>query len=171
MIQIRKPTINDETAVMDMCDELADENGHVPGGHGLNTHSSYADWLDTLMEIEQGVPVKKYVPAIQFIGFDGNRAIGVIQLRMELNDFLLNSGGHIGYTVRSSERRKGYGAEMLQQCVKYAGEHGLKQVLVTCDESNIASAKTIEKAGGVLEDMRNVDGVNKKRYWIDTKAT
>ena len=93
--------------------------------------------------------------------------LGAISLRHELNDFLLDAGGHIGYGVRPSARRRGLATWALGQTVDRARELGLTRVLVTCDDSNVASARTIEHNGGVLEDVRTTSLGLTRRYWID----
>lgn len=89
--------------------------------------------------------------------------VGYLALRHELNDFLLEQGGHIGYAVRPSRRREGHASRALAQSLEHARELGLERVLVTCDDDNEPSARTIERNGGVLEDVRG----EKRRYWID----
>lgn len=88
--------------------------------------------------------------------------IGFLNLRHDLNDFLLEEGGHIGYSVRPARRREGHAGRALALGVRRAADLGLGRVLVTCDEDNDASRRTIERNGGVLEDVRGI----KRRYWI-----
>jgi len=92
--------------------------------------------------------------------------VGFLALRHELNAWLLEEGGHIGYSVRPSRRREGHASRALALAVRRAAELGIEQALVTCDEDNHASARTIERNGGVYEDTRN----GKRRYWIRTPA-
>lgn len=94
---------------------------------------------------------------------DDGEFVGYLALRHELNDFLLDQGGHIGYSVRPSRRREGHATRALALGVVEARELGLERVLVTCDVDNLASARTIERNGGVLEDVRG----DKRRYWIE----
>lgn len=111
-----------------------------------------------------------YVPCTMFWLMDGNRMIGTLSLCHRLNEHLLNEGGHIGYCVRPSERRKGYMTRFLGLGLREALKIGIDRVLITCDDDNIASARVIEKCGGVLEDKRPCaarPGVLKRRYWID----
>lgn len=89
--------------------------------------------------------------------------LGYLALRHELNDFLLEQGGHIGYAVRPSRRREGHASRALAQSLVHARGLGLERVLITCDDDNEASARTIERNGGVLEDVRR----GKRRYWIE----
>lgn len=96
--------------------------------------------------------------------------VGFIQLRHELTDFLRQVGGHIGYSVRPSRRRRGHAGRALRLALDRARELGLTRVLVTCDDDNAASYRTIEGVGGVLEDV--VDGSSwgygqVRRYWIE----
>ena len=94
--------------------------------------------------------------------------IGLLTLRVQINEQLLHSGGHIGYVVRPSKRRCGYGTVLLRLGLDKAHERGLQRVLLTCNETNIGSRKIIEVNGGRLEDAVVVAGQAEKklRYWI-----
>ena len=81
-------------------------------------------------------------------------------------DYLLNYGGHIGYSVRKSERNKDYAKSMLKYTCSFLFSLGLDKVLVTCDHENIASKKTIESCSGVLENIVKEDNSYTLRYWI-----
>lgn len=108
-----------------------------------------------------------YVPCTYLWIMDGGTFLGSLAIRHVLNDFLLNEGGHIGYSVRPSARRRGHAAAALADALPLARDLGIARVLLTCDEDNAGSRATIEKNGGVYEDSRN----GKRRYWIDTPAT
>jgi predicted acetyltransferase len=96
---------------------------------------------------------------------DGDPAavVGFLALRHRLNAFLLEEGGHIGYSVRPSRRREGHATRALALAVRRAAELGIDQVLVTCHEDNEPSRRTIERNGGRYEDSRK----GQRRYWID----
>jgi predicted acetyltransferase len=94
----------------------------------------------------------------------GEQVVGFLALRHRLNGWLLEEGGHIGYSVRPSRRQQGHATRALALAVRRSAELGLDRVLVTCDDDNLASARTIERNGGIQEDVRN----GKRRYWIDT---
>lgn len=79
------------------------------------------------------------------------RIIGMADIRLELNEFGREFAGNIGYGVRPSERRKGYAVQILKQALEYAAGHGIDPAMVCCYEDNTASARTIERCGGINE--------------------
>lgn len=92
---------------------------------------------------------------------------GVIELRHRIDTPILSSwGGHIGFSVRPSERRRGYAKEMLRQLLSVCRARGMGSVLVTCGSENIASERTITANGGVFDSEITVDGRKIKRFWI-----
>ena len=95
-----------------------------------------------------------------------NHLIGMIDIRHRLNDYLLNFGGHIGYSIRKSERRQGYATEMLSLALKECEKLNINKVLVTCDKNNIGSTKTIQKNNGKLENEVSEGDSITQRYWI-----
>ena len=95
---------------------------------------------------------------------DPETVIGFLAVRHRLNDWLFEEGGHIGYSIRPSRRRQGHASRALRLAVRRCGELGIERALVTCDEDNAASRRTIERNGGDYEDTRN----GKRRYWLDT---
>lgn len=110
---------------------------------------------------------KGFVPATLYFLIDENRKIyGALQIRHELNDFLLDHGGHIGYGIRPSERRKGLATKMLALSLEKARALGIGRVLITCDKNNLASAKTIMNNGGILENEVVHQDRTTQRYWI-----
>lgn len=88
--------------------------------------------------------------------------VGRVSLRHELTPWLLEVGGHIGYAVRPSARRRGHATAALGLMLEVAAERGIDPVLVTCDDDNVGSRRAIEANGGVLEDVRN----RKMRFWV-----
>jgi predicted acetyltransferase len=116
----------------------------------------------------EGVP-DWWVPQHTFwLVRDGVRLLGQIRLRHYLTPPLEDFGGHIGYAVRPSEWGKGYGTVMLQRVLDHARQLGLARILLTCDTANVASARVMEKNGGVLasEGISPLDGQPTRRYWI-----
>ncbi|HZU67854.1 MAG TPA: GNAT family N-acetyltransferase [Ktedonobacteraceae bacterium] len=111
----------------------------------------------------------EWVPSSDFWLIENDEYIGRLSVRHELNDRLMKVGGHIGYEIRPSKRRRGYGSQILKLGLQKAKELGLYRVLLTCDENNIGSKKIIEKNGGQFENAIKSDDspVKKLRYWID----
>lgn len=99
---------------------------------------------------------------------EDGRVLGESRLRHQLTPFLRHEGGHIGYSIRISERRKGYGTRLLGLVLEKARQIGLRRVLVTCDTENTASARVIQKNGGRIEDevISKTSGKRVSRYWI-----
>lgn len=102
-----------------------------------------------------------------FLVSENKTIIGAINIRHALNDYLFQFGGHIGYGIRPTERRKGYAALMLSMALPIASQLGIAKVLITCNKTNTGSAKTIRHNGGVLEN-EVFDGKEiTQRYWIE----
>ncbi len=127
----------------------------------------WARYLERMRDMRQGIGLRyDWVPS-SFLAADvGGELVGRVSIRHELNRWLVNYGGHIGYAVRPAHRRRGYALEILRQSLVIARAEGVDDVLVTCDDRNVASAAVIERCGGVLEDVRPAEGVMGRRYWI-----
>ena len=110
-----------------------------------------------------------WVPSTFLLAEVDGAVVGRTSIRHNLTDRLLLTGGHIGYAVLPAYRLRGYATEILRQSVVIAHSLDISPVLVTCDEGNEPSARTIERCGGTLENV--VDnpegGPPKRRYWID----
>ena len=165
-----KPNLSYSDEIIKYKEESLKENPLINGSAGLDRLSSIEDWLEELNKrsCEDTVP-KGLVPSSTYLGVreKDNYIIGMIDIRHYLNDFLKQFGGNIGYGVRKTEKNKGYAKQMLKLALEKCKELKIKKVLITCDEDNIASEKVILSANAKFEDIRNIDGENKKRFWID----
>jgi predicted acetyltransferase len=158
------PAIEHKEAAAEFRNEWG--NDYIDGGCGLNKFEVYEDWLGHLNKIMNN-QIPGYVPSSTYFGVCGNKIVGVIDIRHYLNEPLLIRGGHIGYGVRPSERRKGHATKMLALALDECRHLGIEKALLTCDKNNIASSKTIQKNGGVQENEFTDDGGGVVlRYWI-----
>ncbi len=139
----------------------------VHGSGGLAYYDRYDEWLNRILFMRRNTPHNPVQTSTFFSRrvTDG-KLIGCIKLHHTLTDEL-ESGGHIAYGIRPSERRKGYGRRQLQLCLEYARQVHLKQVIIACDRDNTASAKTAMSCGGRLVKEFEEDGIPKQHYLIE----
>ena len=165
-----KPDLSYADEIIKYKEESLAESPLINGSAGLDRFSSIEVWLEELKKrsCEDTVP-KGLVPSSTYLAVreKDNYIVGMIDIRHYLNEYLTQVGGNIGYGVRKTERNKGYAKQMLKLALEKCKDLKIKKVLITCDEDNIASEKVILSANAKLEDIRNVDGENKKRFWID----
>ena len=162
-MKLRRPTLADKAAVLALVAEFEQSQSAHDGGFWDPGNFCYETWLKGVQDGELGLNLPDgWVPAIQLIGFEGKKAVGFLNFRLALNDHLLQFGGHIGYSVRPTERNKGYAKAMLKQAFIFAISRKIKRVLVICHVGNPASRAVILANGGVLEDVRE----GSERYWI-----
>lgn len=146
------------------------QNGEPPCGSALLDRANcYEQWLERNIKNRcQETAAPGFVEATTYLAFlkDTDELVGMIDFRHSLNDYLREYGGHIGYSVRKRKRRQGYGSEMLSLCLDECRAYGLKEVLITCNKENLASAATIRKVGGILENEVPHEGTLVQRYWV-----
>ena len=161
-----EPTIDLKNAFLSMAEEF-----RAAGDDRFRLAlEDFAAYLEQLKNHERGEDLPSgRVPQNLFWLVKDARIIGAGTLRHHLNQELEKEGGHVGYSVRPSERRKGFGTLILKLTLEKAKERGLKRVLVTCDTDNAGSAKIIEKNGGVLagHDISERTGKQISRYQIE----
>lgn len=131
--------------------------------------ADFAEFLRILRGQAKGKYLPQgFVPMTTYWLVKGKKFLGWLNLRHRLTKALREVGGHIGYAIRPSERKKKYGTKILELALPKAKTLGITKALITCDEDNIGSAKIIEKNGGVLENtITTNEGVIKRRYWIE----
>ncbi|MDP4088495.1 MAG: GNAT family N-acetyltransferase [Bacillota bacterium] len=151
--------------------EFLEYNSEINGTGGLDRYEKYDDWLIKIKKdldisnIPEGrVPANTYF----FIRVSDDKIIGMINIRHKLNEFLFNEGGHIGYSIRPTERKKGYATTMLKLGLQRCRELNIDKVLISCDKTNIASAKVIQNNNGILENEVYSETFSEviQRYWI-----
>jgi len=159
---------------IEFINEFHTYNSDINGSGALDRYlneSSYEKWIEKIIadidiaNIESGrVPSFSYF----YVRENDNKIIGMINIRLALNDFLRNEGGHIGYCIRPTERRQHYATNMLNEALVFCKTIGLNNIIVTCDKSNIASASVIKNCGGILDAEFYSDTFNEviQRYII-----
>ena len=173
-VTLVKPTITHWNALQAYKQEMLLTTDVINGGGSLEEYATFEDWKHHLDSYANRHTMDKrsgYVEGSQWLLMEEKtqRILGMVNIRHYLNERLLHEGGHIGYSIRPNERRKGYGSQQLQLALQYLRQMGCRRALVTCDEQKIASMKTIEHNGGRLENKRLslTDGRVTRRYWIE----
>jgi len=167
MLILRPPVLSDESTL-----RLADVELERDGSNFLldgyqETEIDFQDYLDRVENSRLGVNLLPgRVPSTFLLAIVDGEIVGRTSIRHELNEWLSDFGGHIGYAVRPDFRRRGYASEILAQSLSIASELGVTNVLMTCNDDNQASIKVIEKHGGRIDNKVDYDGTILRRYWI-----
>jgi predicted acetyltransferase len=176
IIELIEPCVAYANDIWDFRSEIiecdAKSEDQFAGCLSLDVSKSAEEWInicklrkseDTCRQAGTEVPSNMYLA----IRENDNKLVGIIDLRHHINHPILGTwGGHCGYSVRPSERGKGYAKEMLRLNILNAKELGIPKLLITCDVKNKASENTILANGGVFEKLIDVDGTEMKRYWV-----
>lgn len=171
ILTLRKVLPSDLESAAKYRAEFLASGDSMDGCSHLRRFENMADWYDWICKAEHRETCPpNWVPDTQYIcvrNSDG-KLVGMLDIRHELNEACRNLFGNIGYSIRPSERRKGYATIQLKLAKQICKEMGMKKILVSCHKENTASAKTILHNGGILEnevtDHRN--GEILQRYWI-----
>jgi predicted acetyltransferase len=171
MARLEAPDVGYEASYLDAVEEFLAEGRTDEAA--VHDYPSFGAFVRHLRDQARGIGLPDgYVAGSTFWLVDAGVFVGRVEIRHELNDALRRFGGHVGYSVRPSRRRQGFGTEALNLALVQCRTLGIEQVLITCDVDNEASRRIIERNGGVLEDMIKVPGrpVTTMRYWIDVDA-
>ena len=170
-LDLIKPTVEYAKQIKEYRQEFLDAGDSMDGCGPLHRLDDPEEYLKACKDYEniETVPQDK-VQATQFfcVRMNDGKIIGMIQVRHYFNEYLEKYAGHIGYSIRPGERRKGYAKEMLKLALPFCREIGLDKVLITCRDGNIGSEKTILANGGVYESTVHEPNSNRflKRFWI-----
>ena len=162
----RPVTLYDEKIVMDYRNEFLQTDFVIKGTKNLENFENYQDFYRNLELKKENEPnINQYL----LIRKTDSKLVGMAIIRKELTETNILTGGNIGLGIRPSERRKGYGDIILKFSLEECKKIGMKKVLITCRDENIASAKNIEKNGGKFERtaVSKVTGALCRRYWIN----
>ena len=147
----RLPEINDKAMLQEYVQEhYENKETSISASLGLSS-SEYSDWVEK-MQRNASVGDEEWGKSLLYLCFDKSKLIGLLSIRYDLPEFLRKKYGDIGYGVRPSERNKGYATMMLKYALSVCRNKGMTKVILGCYKDNIASAKTIQKNGGILTE-------------------
>ena len=138
--------------------EFYEYGSEINGSGSLDSflkESTYEKWLEKVLDyIDIANIPKPNVPDLTYfyVRETDDQIVGMVNIRLALNEFLQKEGGHIGYSIRPTERRKHYGTDLLVRALEVCDRIGIKEVLVSCDKENAASVGVIKKCDGLLKD-------------------
>ncbi|PJA47885.1 MAG: GNAT family N-acetyltransferase [candidate division SR1 bacterium CG_4_9_14_3_um_filter_40_9] len=140
----------------------------IPQAMIMKSEETFDDFLIRCENYRQGINMNpEHVPATLFFMIDETgKVVGAVAIRHELNERLKLNGGHIGYGVRPSERKKGYASITLKLALEKCKELGIENALIVCKKDNIGSKKVIQKNGGARDSDYEFEGSTKERYRI-----
>lgn len=166
MITLIKPSVQLEVEYLDFLTEWQQSGEAIVPSVVSKTFLPLADFLEAQQQEEQVAP-KNWVTHSTYWLYDGQRIVGAVNFRHDLNEQLQQIGGHIGYGIRPSARQNGYATEGLRQALAVARERGLASVLITCSADNIASGRVILANGGQeIASYVKKDGGRVRRFII-----
>ncbi len=152
-LKYETPSIERKEDALDYIKEHYKYNSNINGSGGIQKYlDDYEGWLKKLEEDYNTIPNEEKVPKITYflVRENDNKIVGMINIRLILNDKLKKLGGHIGYGIRPSERGKGYNKINLYLGLKVLQKYGIKDAMLSCNKDNLASWKTIVSLGGKL---------------------
>lgn len=168
-MKLIEPTMEYDKQIQVYRKEFLEFGDSIHGSSALRKFERTQDWIDYVEAMKESQTLTM-VPSTQYIYVreSDNKIIGVIQVRHYFNEYLEKYGGHIGYSVCPSERRKGYATQMLKEVLTKCKALGIDKVLITCKTDNEGSRKTIINNGGVYENTvyEPKDKIYLERYWI-----
>ena len=169
-----RPTLNRKDEAIEYVKEY---NGTLVVSGGLkNNLDNYENWLTRIEEEREG-KVPNVVPTENFylIRQSDNRIVGSSNIRLELDDELKDIGGHIGYSIRPTERNKGYNKINLYLALKVLNDYKINYAYLDCLDTNIGSYKTMEALGGALIEKKEKEHKGQidlwRKYCFDVKET
>lgn len=172
MLQLVKTTMVQQAQVLDFLKEWREREETIVPNAVDRDASDFAIYVKQIRDKESREDVNvSWVPSTTYWLTDGEELLGAANIRHELNDNLINFGGHIGYGIKPSARGRGLATKQLALALEKAKELGIERALITCDRTNVASRQVILNNGGVADkSFTEEDGTVVERYWIELKG-
>lgn len=170
-----EPSLSRKEDAIEYINEFLKYNSKINGVGGLNRYlDNYEEWLLKLENDKNLKPSEERVPALTYflVRESDNKIIGMVNIRLSLNERLRKSGGHIGYSIRPEERKKGYNKINLYLALEVLQNNGIEKAMLSCDKDNLGSSKTMLALGGKLErEFLEEDGQIEQVYQIDVDSS
>ncbi|WP_233004773.1 GNAT family N-acetyltransferase [Exiguobacterium aurantiacum] len=171
MLRLVKTSMEQEANVLDFLKEWRERSETIVPNAVDRDASDFASYVKQIRDKEVRVNNVSWVPSTTYWLTDGDELLGATNIRHELNDNLLNLGGHIGYGIKPSARGRGLATKQLELALEKAKELGIERALITCDRTNEASRRVILNNGGVPDTPFTVEGGKiVERFWIELKG-
>lgn len=174
---LERPSIERKKEIIEFINEFVEYNSDINGAGSLDKileGYTFEEALERCLNMEiKGFSERCQSKTFLLIRENDNKIVGSINVRWNLNEEMLKFGGHIGYGIRPTERRKGYNKINLYLGMTEAKKLGLEKVMLDCDVDNIASDKTLKALGGKLErtEVDPYDGILTNVYWFNVDET
>lgn len=167
-MKIEQISLKHKNQILEMCTEYNLNNEDYNGAFFINDITDYEEKIKELDNASKGIlDNPSFVPYTCYVFIIEDKIVGVGSIRHYLNDYLKNYGGHIGYSIRPSERKKGFGKMALNLLLKEIAKKDIKEVIVTCNSNNIGSQKVIEGNNGILVSELEQNGKIIYKYNIN----
>ena len=166
------PSLSRKEEAIEYIKEHHEYNSRINGSGGLDKYiDDYEGWLQKLEDNKH--PTVDRVPALTYflVRESDNKIIGMVNIRLYLNESLRREGGHIGYGIRPTERRKGYNKINLYRALEVCEKHGIEEVILDCNKDNLGSSRTMIALGGVKQGERMHEDVVVERYAINVRES
>lgn len=165
MITLKTPTLSDQNLYEELIRRWKTYEGEEISYSMNPENKPFSEVLSDFHCLPEG-----WVPAVYYFIMESGRMVGLCNLRYGDNPYILNFAGHIGYGIAPWERRKGYATRALFLLKEEARKKGMQKVLLTCDDTNEGSRRTILANSGLYEKTEVTYGVAKEFYWIELKS-
>lgn len=168
-LRLIKPTTKLENQYADMMQDWFDSGDELVPFILKYDFKDFKKFIEQINGFEKGIDIhESFIAHSTFwLMNDDNKILGVVNIRHDLTPNLKKEGGHIGYGIRPTERRKGYATKILELALVEAKKLGIKRALITCNHDNIGSIKTILNNKGEFFEENMVDQKKIRKYWIE----